>query len=115
MEEHDKPESRVQYIVKDKPTENGVRLNNVLTGLLLAAALWVGSSVEDLKSAVVLLASEQSHAAEDLEANSDIIAHNVRRITTLERLHPEYYLSGGGAKRDLDPDYPDLQKEKRKK
>ena len=45
----------------DRPTETGVRINNVLTGLLLGAALWVGNSVEDLKEAVVILATQQEH------------------------------------------------------
>lgn len=77
--------------VIDRPTENGVRINNVLTGLLLAAALWVGSSVEDLKGAVVLLASEQQHAGEDIRDIERNVGLNSARIITLERLHPEYY------------------------
>lgn len=81
--------------VVDRPTENGVKINNVLTGLLLASALWVGSSVEDLKSAVVTLATEQAHVIQDLAQTIDDIEDNSARITTLERLHPEFYLNGG--------------------
>lgn len=94
VDHNEHPESRIKYIVKDKPTENGVKINNVLTGLLLAAALWVGSSVEDLKGAVVTLAAEQAHVVKDLGETVADIEDNKNRITTLERLHPEYYLKG---------------------
>lgn len=77
--------------VADRPTENGVRINNVLTGLLLAAALWVGSSVEDLKEAVVILATNQDHNSQDLgELKAEAKSHD-RRINALERFHPEFY------------------------
>lgn len=88
----DRPESQIQYIVKDKPTETGVKVNNILTGLLLAAALWVGNSVEDLKSAVITLATEQAHVITDVGDAIEDIDDNTKRIVTLERLHPEFYL-----------------------
>jgi len=77
--------------VADLPTENGVRLNNVLTGLLLAAALWVGSSVEQLKEAVVILATQQVHNEKALVALEEDIEDNIGRITVLERFHPEFF------------------------
>jgi len=77
--------------VVDRPTENGVKINNVLTGLLLASALWVGSSVQDLKESVVLLAANQTHNIEALDALERTTSINSARIVTLERLHPEYY------------------------
>lgn len=86
------PESHVQYIVKDKPTENGVRINNVLTGLLLAAALWVGTSVEQLKEAVIVLATEQKHNTIIVDGMQEDIERAENRIGILERLHPEFYL-----------------------
>lgn len=77
--------------VVDRPTENGVRINNVLTGLLLAAALWVGSSVESLKEAVVILATNQEHNVTALdEVRAEQKDHD-GRIRILERLHPEFY------------------------
>lgn len=97
------PESRIQYIVKDKPTENGVKINNVLTGLLLAAALWVGSSVEDLKGAVVILATEQAHVVADLGESLADIDDNTKRIVTLERLHPEFYMKKDGTEWQKQP------------
>lgn len=77
--------------VHDRPTEKGVWIGNVLTGLLLAAALWVGSSVEDLKEAVVILATNQDHNSQDLgELKAESKAHD-RRLNALERFHPEFY------------------------
>ncbi len=35
--------------VQDKPTENGIKINNILTALILAAILWVASSIDSIK------------------------------------------------------------------
>lgn len=75
----------------DRPTETGVRINNILTGLLLAAALWVGNSVEDLKEAVIVLATQQTHNEKTMASIEEDVEHNEGRITVLERLHPEFY------------------------
>lgn len=77
--------------VHDRPTEKGVWIGNVLTGLLLAAALWVGSSVEDLKEAVVILATNQDHNSQALGELKAEAKSQDRRIDTLERFHPEFY------------------------
>lgn len=35
--------------VNDRPAERGIALNNVLTGAVLAAILWVGNSIMDIR------------------------------------------------------------------
>lgn len=90
MNLNDNKETREVY-VHDKPTEKGVWIGNVLTGLLLAAAVWVGSSVEDLKEAVVILATTQDHNITTLAELKAASKDHDKRLNTLERFHPEFY------------------------
>lgn len=92
MGDDERPESKIKYVVVDKPTENGVRLNNILTGLLLAAAVWVGSSVENLKTTVVEITTDQSHVQKDIGVLEEGVATNTHRIDTLEKLHSDYFI-----------------------
>lgn len=45
--------------VKDRSAEFGIKINNILTGLILAAILWVGSTIEELKEMVWGLVADQ--------------------------------------------------------
>lgn len=90
MTDEKRPQER-EFVVHDRPTETGVKINNVLTGLLLAAALWVGSSVEDLKEAVIVLATQQEHNEATILDIEDDIKDNRNRIRVLERYHPEFF------------------------
>ena len=91
MDDEKKPESHVRYIVTDKKTEHGVLLNNLLTGLLLAAALWVGNSLEEMKSTVAVLANNQLHNDARTENLEGRIERNDGRLDVLERLHNDYF------------------------
>lgn len=80
-----------EIIVRDKPAELSGRINNILSALLLGAAVWVASSLEDLKEAVVVLATNQEHNVETLVELKALVKDNDKRLHTLERLHPEFY------------------------
>lgn len=45
--------------VEDRSAERGIVINNILTGLILAAIVWVGSTIEQLKEMVWGLVAEQ--------------------------------------------------------
>lgn len=36
--------------VTDKPAEVGIKLNNILTAMILMVMVWVGASIESIKS-----------------------------------------------------------------
>lgn len=52
--------------VQDKPAEVNLKLNNVLTGLVLAAILWVGNSIIDIKDIIASLDKTMSLQARDI-------------------------------------------------
>lgn len=63
--------------VNDKPAEVGIKLNNILTGLILAAILWVGTSIEQIKTNVAEVTAHQM-------VNGEKISSLENRIKLLE-------------------------------
>lgn len=45
--------------VKDRPAENGIKINNILTALILTSILWVATSIEDIKASLFEVATSQ--------------------------------------------------------
>jgi len=63
--------------VTDRPAESGIKLNNILTGLILAAILWVGSSIEQIKGNVAEVTARQM-------VGNEKISHLTFRVERLE-------------------------------
>lgn len=70
--------------VSDKPAENGIRINNILTALILIAITWVGTSIESIKDTLAIQAKNQAV----LETKVDNIdtRENARFTDTSRRL-----------------------------
>ncbi|NIT58380.1 MAG: hypothetical protein GWN00_19780 [Aliifodinibius sp.] len=63
--------------VNDRPAETGIKVNNILTGLILAAIIWVGTSIEEIKGNVAEVTAFQM-------VNTEKINHLEARIGRLE-------------------------------
>ena len=44
--------------VQDKPTENGIKLNNILTALILGVMSWVGVNITTMKDDISLMRTD---------------------------------------------------------
>lgn len=64
--------------VSDKPAEVGIKLNNILTALILAVMMWVGSSIETIKSDIAEVTAAQ-------RVNDTKINHLDYRVSRLEK------------------------------
>lgn len=53
--------------VNDRPAETGIKVGNILQTLILAAILWVGSSIEQIKSRVAEVTAFQMVNTEKIE------------------------------------------------
>lgn len=70
--------------VTDKPTETGIKLNNILTCLILAAILWVGSSIEEIKVNVAEVTAFQMVNSEKINQHETRLNKNEHRIARVE-------------------------------
>ena len=52
--------------VQDRPTENGIKLNNILTFLVLGVMSWVGINITQIKDSV-----------SDMRINEAVTAHKL--------------------------------------
>lgn len=50
-------ERRKKLEVQDKPTEVGIKLNNVLTALVLMVMSWVGYMINDMNKSIGIIAT----------------------------------------------------------
>ena len=64
--------------VSDKPAESGIKINNILTALLLASVFWVGNSIESIKIELAKVTAIQLIGKDRLE-------NHEQRILKLEQ------------------------------
>ena len=57
--------------VNDRPAESGIKLNNIISALILAAILWVGSSIESIKDKLTAVIVTQSEIRKDVTYNTE--------------------------------------------
>ena len=57
--------------VNDRPAESGIKLNNIISALILAAILWVGSSIETIKDKLTAVIVTQSEIRKDVTYNTE--------------------------------------------
>lgn len=77
--------------VQDKPAEVGIKLNNILTFLILAVMTWVGVNITQMKEALgvikvddAVMKIEVKHIHEAMDAHRE--ACNKRWVRTYQRL-----------------------------
>lgn len=57
--------------VNDRPAESGIKLNNIISSLILIAIVWVGSSIETIKDKLTDVIVTQSEIRKDVAYNSE--------------------------------------------
>lgn len=57
--------------VQDRPAETGIKVNNILTGLVLASILWVGNSIMDIKEIIASMDKHQALLTKDVSILED--------------------------------------------
>jgi len=70
--------------VSDRPTENGVKLNNVLTGMILAAIIWVGTSIEAIKDDISKVVTAQAINTTKIKALDRRVGHVEHALETIQ-------------------------------
>jgi hypothetical protein len=73
--------------VQDKSTETGVKINNILTALVLMVMSWVGYNIDKLKDDVSQWASIVSVNENKLDNLKEKVQGLDSRITIIERKH----------------------------
>lgn len=77
VNDSDKYNRRVEQIVVDKGTERGIKLNNILTGIVIVVISWVGVEIRSMGEKI-----EEATIA--VAVNSSRITANTSRIVSLE-------------------------------
>ena len=82
-------ERRKVIIVHDKPAESGIKLNNILTALVLMVMSWVGLNIDRMRDDISDLrtkSSVQQVSIQELEARID---RHIQRHERHAKKHPE--------------------------
>lgn len=64
--------------VQDKPAEIGIKLNNILTFLVLAVMSWVGYNIQAMKDEIVRNRIDSSINRNDLQHMKDRLDNHLR-------------------------------------
>jgi hypothetical protein len=70
-------------VVADKPTETGIKLNNILTALVLMVMSWVGFNINHLKDSLADIQVSTSVQASEIAHNKERFERHIRN----KRLH----------------------------
>jgi len=76
----------IQYVA-DRPTERGITLNNIITGLILLVAGWAGNNIDEMNEkvglidkqsalntqAIAIMIEEQSGFNDDLDTLKNLV------------------------------------------
>jgi len=73
-------ERRKKLEVQDKPTEVGIKLNNILTALVLMVMSWVGYMINDMNKSIGVIATVAA-------VNQNQLANIEKRLDTHLRSH----------------------------
>ena len=73
--------------VRDRPAEVGIKLNNILTALILMVMGWVGWNINDMKTSLsqmkiddALMANELLHLHETLENHIEDCEERIKNL-----------------------------------
>ena len=71
--------------VNDRPAERGILIGNVLSGAILAAIVWVGNTILDLKDELAKVTSRQAVNVEVINSHERRLDDHEGRIRRLEK------------------------------
>lgn len=74
--------------VEDRKVETRIQVGNILSALILAAILWVGSTIEELKTTIADMSTRQ-------QVNITLLNYHSEQITELKDRVKELENKGG--------------------
>jgi len=66
------------YPVQDRPAENGIKINNIISFLILSVMAWVGYNIEDIKKNVATTITITAINKADIKHLQDDFAEHKR-------------------------------------
>jgi len=73
----DKKDECEALMVADRPTESGIKINNILTALVLMVMSWVGYNINDLKDSLSDIRISTSIQAVELVHTKELIEKHI--------------------------------------